>query len=88
MGDRLAQLIAEGQRALGKEIVVMSEAKEDEEDDGMDVWVEDDDASAVGSASGSRRKSRRGSFHVQSSPYLGPSLSALSVPSTPRRGRP
>ncbi|KAI0369749.1 hypothetical protein BV20DRAFT_333739 [Pilatotrama ljubarskyi] len=43
IGDRLAQLIAEGQKALGKEIVVMSEDKEDEVDDGSGAWVEEDE---------------------------------------------
>ncbi|KAF8119496.1 hypothetical protein EV363DRAFT_1305375 [Boletus edulis] len=36
IGDRLARLIQEGQKALGWEIVVMSDAKEDEVDDGSD----------------------------------------------------
>lgn len=89
MSDRLTQLISEGQRALGKEIVVMSEDKEDEEDDGMDVWVEDNDASGSVSRNGSisRRKSRRTNLLPPSSPYLGPSSSALSPPTTPRRNR-
>lgn len=41
MGDRLAQLIAEGQKALGKEVVIMSETQEDEVDDGSGAWVEE-----------------------------------------------
>ena len=41
MGDRLAQLIAEGQKALGKEVVIMSENQEDEVDDGSGAWVEE-----------------------------------------------
>ncbi|EED80961.1 predicted protein [Postia placenta Mad-698-R] len=47
IGDKLALLIAEGQRALGKEVVVMSEAPEDEEGNGMDNWVEEDGGRAV-----------------------------------------
>ena len=42
MGDRLAQLIAEGQKALGKEVVVMSEDQADEVDDGSGAWVEEE----------------------------------------------
>jgi len=38
IGDKLSALIAEGKRALGAEIVVMSDAKEDEVDDGTGVW--------------------------------------------------
>ncbi|OBZ73517.1 hypothetical protein A0H81_05946 [Grifola frondosa] len=58
MNDKLAQLIAEGQRALGKEIVIMSENKEDEVDDGSGGWVEDEDAPVSGSSSHIKRKSR------------------------------
>ncbi|KAI0332763.1 hypothetical protein GY45DRAFT_1395881 [Cubamyces sp. BRFM 1775] len=47
IGDRLAQLIAEGQKALGKEVVIMSEDKEDEVDDGSGAWVEEDDEEPV-----------------------------------------
>ncbi|KAI8985784.1 hypothetical protein BD414DRAFT_489226 [Trametes punicea] len=47
IGDRLAQLIAEGQKALGREVVIMSEDKEDEVDDGSGAWVEDDDDEPV-----------------------------------------
>lgn len=43
IGDKLAHLIAEGQKALGKEIVIMSEDKEDEVDDGSGAWVEEDE---------------------------------------------
>ncbi|KAI9062707.1 hypothetical protein FKP32DRAFT_1604161 [Trametes sanguinea] len=51
IGDRLAQLIAEGQKALGREIVIMSEDKEDEVDDGSGAWVEEDDDEPVPSSS-------------------------------------
>jgi hypothetical protein len=84
MGGRLAQLIEDGKKALGKEIVVMSETKEDEEDDGNGNWEEaDPDASISGPArSGSVR--RRGRHHV---PGTTPSTSYLSPPPTvsPRR---
>ncbi|KAM6496754.1 hypothetical protein JOM56_007227 [Amanita muscaria] len=41
-GDKLSALIAEGKRALGREIVVMSDAKEDEVDDGSGAWEDSD----------------------------------------------
>jgi len=41
--DRLAQLIEEGKRALSREVVVMSDAKEDEVDDGSSAWEEEND---------------------------------------------
>lgn len=85
MGGRLAQLIEDGKKALGKEIVVMSETKEDEEDDGNGNWEEeaDPDASISGpSRSGSVR--RRGRHHV---PGTASSTSYLSPPpiASPRR---
>ncbi|KZT70825.1 hypothetical protein DAEQUDRAFT_724974 [Daedalea quercina L-15889] len=80
MGGRLAALIAEGQRALGKEVVVMSEAQEDEEDDGADTWVEEDDGHSVASSTRTSRRrwnanpppypaSRRGSPFPSASPH-------------------
>lgn len=60
IGDRLTRLIQEGQKALGREIVVMSDAKEDEVDDGSDAWVEERDNQPIPSAAGSSI-SRRGS---------------------------
>lgn len=50
IGDKLSQLIEEGKRALGKEVVVLSDAPEDEVDDGSGNWV-DQDAAPVASAS-------------------------------------
>ncbi|KAI6010969.1 hypothetical protein F5J12DRAFT_574024 [Pisolithus orientalis] len=41
IGGRLSQLIEEGQKALNREIVVMSDAKEDEMDDGEGNWEEE-----------------------------------------------
>lgn len=58
MGDRLQQLIEEGKRALGKEIVVMSEAKEDEVDDGSGAW-EEEEPTLPPSRSSSIRRGRR-----------------------------
>jgi hypothetical protein len=57
MGDRLARLIEDGKKALGKEVVVMSEAQEDEEDDGSGNWEEE---ANPGTSSG--RASRSGSI--------------------------
>ncbi|CAK5269386.1 unnamed protein product [Mycena citricolor] len=42
LGGQLAALIQEGQKALGREIVVQSEAQEDEIDDGTGVWEEEE----------------------------------------------
>ncbi|KAG5643365.1 hypothetical protein DXG03_001013 [Asterophora parasitica] len=41
IGDKLSMLIEEGKRALNREIVVMSDSKEDEFDDGSGAWEED-----------------------------------------------
>ena len=41
LGDKLSMLIEQGKRALNTEIVVMSDAKEDEVDDGSGAWEED-----------------------------------------------
>ncbi|EKM50088.1 uncharacterized protein PHACADRAFT_264614 [Phanerochaete carnosa HHB-10118-sp] len=59
IGDKLAQLIEEGKRALGKEIVITAEAEEDEEDDGSGQWVEDDEGPIPSPSSGSFCKSHR-----------------------------
>ncbi|EED80402.1 predicted protein [Postia placenta Mad-698-R] len=67
IGDKLALLIAEGQRALGKEVVVMSEAPEDKEGNGMDDWVEED---------GGRAQSSHGGLPPYSSRHGLPLLSA------------
>ena len=44
IGDKLSMLIEQGKRALGTEVVVMSEAKEDEVDDGSPGWEEEEEA--------------------------------------------
>ncbi|TCD69080.1 hypothetical protein EIP91_008978 [Steccherinum ochraceum] len=59
MGDRLQQLIEEGKRALGREVVVMSESKEDEVDDGSGAWEEEEQPTLPPSRSGSIRRGRR-----------------------------
>jgi hypothetical protein len=43
LGDKLSMLIAQGKRALNAEVVVMSDAKEDEVDDGSGAWEEEED---------------------------------------------
>lgn len=80
IGDKLAKLIEEGQRALGKEVVVLSETPEDEIDDGSGQWVEDDDPNRP-TPSGSMRQSRSQrprSLTVSSASYS-------SIPRTPRK---
>lgn len=69
IGDKLSVLIAEGKRALGREIVVMSDSKDDEIDDGSSAW--EDSVPASCSASTRRRRS-----HTTSSAA---SVSALSA---------
>jgi hypothetical protein len=85
MGGRLAKLIEDGKKALGKEIVVMSEVQEDEVDDGDGNWEEesDPDASIAGpSRSGSVRRTGK-----PQAPGSASSASYLSPPPTasPRR---
>jgi len=78
MGDRLARLIEDGKKALGKEVVVISEAQEDEEDDGSGNWEEE---AGLGTSSGRasrsgfiRRKdwSQGSGFTSYASPLLSP----------------
>lgn len=94
IGDKLTSLIAEGQRALGKEIVVMSEAPEDEEDNGTDDWVEEDVGHAQSSHGGlPPYSSRHGSPLLSASPRRDrfdlssshPTSYARSIPGSPRR---
>jgi hypothetical protein len=42
IGGQLSLLIQEGQKALGREIVIKSDAREDEVDDGCGVWEEEE----------------------------------------------
>jgi hypothetical protein len=88
MGDRLTRLIEDGKKALGKEVVVMSEAKEDEEDDGNEDWEEDVDPSLSNChASGSSTLRHRGRPQAPAtasytSPFLTPPSSARSQSSS------
>lgn len=62
IGDKLSQLIQEGQKALGREVVVASETQEDEVDDGSGAWQEEyPDSGPIRSSSrsGSMRRSHR-----------------------------
>lgn len=89
MGDRLAQLIEEGKRALGKEVVVMSDAQEDEVDDGSGAWVEDGDdmndydLHTSNSTSLRRARSRLRNINLPNPAYSPPSYG--SPPGTPRK---
>jgi len=58
IGDKLSELIQQGKRALCTEVVVMSEAKEDEMDDGSGDWEEDQPGPSV-ARRGSMRRTHR-----------------------------
>ncbi|KAG1877358.1 hypothetical protein F4604DRAFT_1759668 [Suillus subluteus] len=78
IGDRLSRLIQEGHRALNTEVVVMSEAKEDEVDDGSGDWEEEQPAAGPS-------VSRRSSFRQTHQPrnIQPPSYSAFTSSSSP-----
>ncbi|TFK39514.1 hypothetical protein BDQ12DRAFT_665338 [Crucibulum laeve] len=88
IGDKLSALIEEGKRALNREVVVMSDAKEDEVDDGTGAWEEDQDSlptrpSSSLSRSSSLKRSKRPrniGLPPTSYPYSSPQASA-----SPRR---
>lgn len=80
IGDRLAQLIEEGKRALSKEIVIIAETEEDEEDDGSGQWIEDEESPIPSSSSGSFRKSH----HPRDSAIASPPPQYSSPRRTPR----
>lgn len=85
MGNRLTRLIEDGKKALGKEVVVMSEVQEDEVDDGSGNWEEEVDPDiSVSRASQSGSVRRRGQHRT---PGATSSSSYLSPPPTasPRR---
>lgn len=43
IGDKLSMLIEQGKKALNAQVVVMSDVKEDEVDDGSGMWEEDEE---------------------------------------------
>lgn len=89
--DKLAQLIEEGKRALSREVVVMSDAKEDEFDDGSGAWEEEEEQSAStssGRAGSLRRGTKRSRAHFYGAGNgSNHSLSSVTgiAPLTPRR---
>ncbi|KAL5537014.1 hypothetical protein ACEPAF_837 [Sanghuangporus sanghuang] len=90
IGDRLAQLVEEGKRALGTEVIVASEAPEDEVDDGSGNWEEENPMEASASFSSSRpilstSPSKR--FRHQSSAYSLPDSSVPRLSSFPSHSR-
>jgi hypothetical protein len=87
IGDKLTQLIQEGQKALGRQVVVASETQEDEVDDGTDAWEEvQQDSYFAGpsslnrshSQSGSIRRQRPRNIHIPPSPHSGSASHSLS----------
>ncbi|KAF5381414.1 hypothetical protein D9757_009073 [Collybiopsis confluens] len=58
IGSKLTSLIEEGRKALGREVVVMSESKEDEVDDGSGEWVEEEGVDEFGTRIGGRPRGR------------------------------
>ncbi|KAJ3994284.1 hypothetical protein F5050DRAFT_1575942 [Lentinula boryana] len=48
LGSKLSLLIEQGKRALGREVVVMSEVEEDAVDDGSGAWIEEDEEQEFG----------------------------------------
>ena len=77
IGDKISRLIEEGKKALGKEVVVMSDSKEDEVDDGSGLW-EDSDGGELGSSFSSRYGG--GSLSSPRRKRTRPSLSYQTLP--------
>ncbi|SJL03319.1 uncharacterized protein ARMOST_06672 [Armillaria ostoyae] len=80
IGDKLSMLIEEGKKALGREVVVMSEDPADEVDDGNDDW-EEDDAPRTSRRSASPRKRRPHDI------FAPPSYSSAPTSASPRTSR-
>jgi hypothetical protein len=70
IGDKLSQLIQEGQKALGREVVVASEAPEDEMDDDAGAWEEEQQDPYRAGSSSNRSTSRLGSRRQQRSHHI------------------
>lgn len=82
IGDKLSQLIEEGKKALGREVVVASEVQEDEVDDGTGAWVEEYPDHDASTRRGS--VSRSGSIRRTHRPRNLPLSTSSSYPSPPR----
>ncbi|KAK0189263.1 hypothetical protein F5146DRAFT_1058683 [Armillaria mellea] len=80
IGGKLSMLIEEGKKALGREVVVMSEDPADEVDDGNDDW-EEDDAPRTSRRSASPRKRRPHDI------FAPPSYSSAPTSASPRTSR-
>lgn len=103
IGSKLSSLIEEGRKALGKQVVVMSEAKEDEVDDGSGEWIEEDEGefgrgrstrSRSGSTSRRRGPAAAGSLGRRAGaglninpPAYGVGFSSASSSASPRRSQ-
>jgi hypothetical protein len=59
LNNRLSQLIADGQRALGSAVVVAAESVEDAVDDGLGGWSDEEDAPAIPRTPGGSVRKRR-----------------------------
>ncbi|KAF8903453.1 hypothetical protein CPB84DRAFT_1835857 [Gymnopilus junonius] len=81
IGDKLSMLIEQGRRALQSEVVVMSEAKEDEVDDGRGGWEEDEEDNEGEGERRSLSVSRNGSTKSRSRAGMStfPSTSSASA---------
>ncbi|TFK52048.1 hypothetical protein OE88DRAFT_1658820 [Heliocybe sulcata] len=78
IGGKISQLIQEGKKALGKEVVVMSDAQEDEEDDGNGDWEEEAGPSTASRRDSMRRSKRPRGIHPPA--YFSGSASTSSSP--------
>lgn len=100
-GDKLSRLIEEGKRALGQEVVVMSEVQEDEVDDGSGNWVEENDGPSTSTSKYTPITPNYSTATSSSSRFSSPSIPIArhgkgrsegnyygsSLPSTPLQGR-
>ena len=83
MSARLAKLIADGQRALNSEIVISSESREDELDDGTGHWIEEDDLSPPSSPSKSVHEGADLGLHTGPTTLHSPSRAGYPILSPP-----
>lgn len=84
IGDKLSMLIEQGKRALNAQVVVFSDAVEDEVDDGSDAWEEENDMQNNNSnltSSPRHSRSRSGSVRYRKRPRT-LNLGAGQSPST------